>query len=135
MRGFTLILVASFIFVAASTLMWAGCQQQKVPVSASGQPVVQFAPRERTSGTWTGDVIVADQAVARGLVYEGEGAESLVRGEVLDVAWVPGTMTVRAVETGSSRWWYVGGVLLYIVAVIVEEVGRRRMADARSRAA
>ncbi len=130
--GLWLVVASAFVFVAASTLMWTGCQKQKVPVTESGQPVVQFRPAMHKGSTWTGEIIVADQVVARGLTYAGTGAGDLVRGEVVDVAWVPGTMRVEAVQKGSAQWWYVGGVLLYIVAIAMEEVGRRRMADART---
>lgn len=124
-RGLSLVIIAGFLFVAGSALMYTGCAKQRVPATDSGQPVVDFRPAAQVGGAWTGDIIVADQVVARGLTYVGEG--DLQKGEVVRVAWVPATTTVTPADTGSSQWWYAGGVVLYILAVLVEEVGRRRM--------
>lgn len=129
-RGFGLVVASAFVFVAASALIFTGCQLQRVPVSAGGQPVVQFAPTRQVNGTWTGDIVIADQRVARGLTFTGDGADDLTGGAQVAVAWVPGTMTVTGVQKRSSAWWYAGGVLLYIVAILMEETGRRRMRTA-----
>ena len=130
MRGLSLVIIAGFLFVAGSALMYTGCAKQRVPATDAGQPVVDFRPTAQQGGRWTGDIVVADQVVARGLTYAGEG--DLQAGEVVRVAWVPATTTVVPAETGSSQWWYAGGIALYILAVMVEEVGRRRMRDARA---
>ena len=129
-RGLSLVIIAGFLFVAGSALMYTGCAKQRVPATDAGQPLVDFRPGAQVGGEWTGDIIVAGQVVARGLTYVGEG--DLQKGGVVRVAWVPPTMTVAPAGTGSSQWWYAGGVLLYILAVIVEEVGRRRMREARA---
>ncbi len=136
-------IIGGFLIAAGSVLGWAGCAQSGVPVTSAGAPIVDFQPRERVeqcTGTgsarscrfvWTGDVIIAHQVAARGLIYRGddiEGTDGTVR-----VAWVPATLTVARVgDERRGQWWFVAAAVLIVAGGVLEEGGRRRLRSART---
>jgi len=46
---------------------------------------------------------------------------------------MPAISTVTPTDIGSWQWWYAGGAVLTILAIALQEIGRRRFRDAAGR--